>query len=65
MMDEKTIVRTALYSARETSALLGVSPDTLLRRTKSGEIRARVDRHNGRRVYLGEEIIRYIRRACL
>lgn len=65
MMDEKAIARTAVYTAMETSELLGVSPDTLLRRTRSGEIRARIDRHNGRRVYVGEEIIRYIRRSCL
>ena len=61
MIEIGSISRSAYYTAKETQKLLGISRDTLRRRTSSGEILSHVNPRTGRRYYHGAELLRYIK----
>ena len=58
---EPNIVMSSRYSIDETCAFLGVHRHTLRRYTKKGKIRCGFHRINGRKFYLGSEILRFWR----
>ena len=56
---EPKVDKDGRYSAKEAASLLGVSRSTLARDVKAGKIKCGIRRSNGRRFYLGMEIVRY------
>lgn len=58
---EPKVDKDGRYSAKEAANLLGVSRSTLARSVKAGKIKCGIRRSNGRRFYLGMEIVRYWR----
>lgn len=55
---EPKVDKDGRYSAKEAAGLLGVSRATLERYVKTGKIKCGIRRSNGRRFYLGMEIVR-------
>ena len=49
----------AMYTIAETCELLGIHRDTLRKYTFAGSIRCGFRRCNGRKFYLGSEILRF------
>lgn len=52
------VAKTGKYSVQQTAEKLGVSRQTIYEHSEQGLIKYKY-RQNGRRVYLGSEIIRY------
>ena len=48
----------ALFELRQAAEILQVSPSTIVKWTAEGKIRAKIKRINGRRCWLGAELVR-------
>lgn len=57
--DTPKVIKSKMYSAKETAALLSISVRTLQRHTTCGYITKSTNKYNGRNAYLGAEILRY------
>ncbi len=57
-VEEPNVRPTDRYELRDASAALGIHKSTLLNWTKQGYIKAGIRKVNGRRCWLGSEIIR-------
>ena len=58
VQEEPKVILTARYELRDASRLLGIHKSTLLNWTKQGFIKAGVRKVNGRRCWLGSELLR-------
>lgn len=61
MNDIFAIPKTARFSATQVAEMLGCTIRTIANYRLSGKLRARVNRHNGRYYYTGEELHRFWR----
>ena len=59
--NEPNILMTSRYTITETSRILGIHRHTLREYTEKGLIRCGFRRANGRKFYLGSEIMRFWR----
>ena len=60
-MDVMGLPKTARYSASQVAEILGCTIRTIANYRLSGKLKARVNRHNGRYYYTGEELHRFWR----
>lgn len=58
VQQEPKVIPTARYELRDASRALGIHKSTLLNWTKQGLIRAGVRKVNGRKCWLGSELLR-------
>jgi len=58
---EPKVVLADRYSIEETCSILGIHRHTLRRYTNKGMIRCGFHRYNGRKFYLGSEVLRFWR----
>lgn len=58
---EPTVNGAGRYSVTETCSLLGIHRNTLSGYTNSGDIKCGYRRNNGRKFYLGSEILKFWR----
>ena len=56
--NEPEVSPTARYELKDASEALGIHKSTLLNWTKKGHIKAGVRKVNGRKVWLGSELVR-------
>ena len=56
--EEPKVIPSARYELREAAEILGVSPTTLSKWTNEGKIKYGIKKVNGRRFWLGSELLR-------
>lgn len=59
--EEPKVTQTGRYSAADTARILGIHRHTLEKYTNSSLIKFGIRRANGRKFYLGSEILRFWR----
>lgn len=61
MIDVANLSKTARYTPTEVAEMLGCTVKTVGNYRQRGQLKARVNRFNGRYYYTGEELMRFVR----